>query len=101
MLLRYTLRLLTLDQLARAATLICALELLRRREARSCWATTRFAIGLWVGQSATANTLKAVAEQINQYKNRRDAGGRFAVADHRLPVVPARRSSADSIRLAR
>ena len=72
-LLRYTLRLLTLDQLARAATLICALELLRR-DKPELLGKTRFAIGLWVGKSATANTLKEVAEQINQFKNRRDAG---------------------------
>ena len=32
---RYTLRLLTLDQLGRAATLICALELERQKDATS------------------------------------------------------------------
>ena len=34
-LMRYTLRLLTLDQLGRAATLICALELERQKDAKS------------------------------------------------------------------
>src|SRR5439155_24392147 len=43
-LLRYTLRLLTLDQLGRAATLICALEELRRRRPAEL-GNARFAIG--------------------------------------------------------
>ncbi len=70
-LLRYTLRLLTLDQLARAATLICALELLRREHADRLGGA-RFAIGLWVGRSATANTLQEAAVRIQEFKNRRD-----------------------------
>ena len=60
-LMRYTLRLLTLDQLGRAATLICALEL-QRREREDLLGPLRFSIGLWVGKAATPNrfgTLKA------------------------------------------
>jgi hypothetical protein len=53
-LMRYTLRLLTLDQLERAATLICALEIERRRDPQALGAH-RFSIGLWVGKSATPN----------------------------------------------
>jgi hypothetical protein len=55
-LMRYTLRLLTLDQLGRAATLICALELERQKniEKLGPWP---FEIGLWVGQTATANRM--------------------------------------------
>jgi hypothetical protein len=55
-LMRYTLRLLTLDQLGRAATLICALEILRRadQEKLGNWP---FEIGLWVGMSATPNRM--------------------------------------------
>lgn len=67
-LLRYTLRLLTLDQLGRAATLICALELLRQKHV-ALLGEVRFSIGLWVGSSATANTLEQVAAQITEYKN--------------------------------
>ena len=53
-LMRYTLRLLTLDQLGRAATLICALELERQKDAKLLgdWP---FEIGLWVGRAATPN----------------------------------------------
>ncbi len=55
-LMRYTLRLLTLDQLGRAATLICALELERQQDVEKLgeWP---FEIGLWVGQAATPNRM--------------------------------------------
>ncbi len=68
--LRYTLRLLTLDQLERATALICALEVLRMQDPKLL-GTTRFSVGLWVGRSATANTMKAIAEQLRDYKNQR------------------------------
>ena len=71
-LLRYTLRLLTLDQLGRAATLICALEKIRQADPARLGAV-RFAIGLWVGRTATANTLKEVASKVTDYKNGRAA----------------------------
>jgi hypothetical protein len=69
-LLRYTLRLLTLDQLGRAATLICALEALRREQPDRL-GQERFSIGLWVGRSATPNTLQQAVEQIRDYKSNR------------------------------
>ncbi len=53
---RYTLRLLTLDQLGRAATLICALELDRQDDVTKLGAWP-FEIGLWVGQTATPNAM--------------------------------------------
>jgi hypothetical protein len=53
---RYTLRLLTLDQLGRAAGLICALELERRKNA-SRYGVWPFEIGLWVGKAATPNQM--------------------------------------------
>lgn len=53
---RYTLRLLTLDQLSRAAGLVCALELERERD-RSRYGAWPFEIGLWVGKAATPNIL--------------------------------------------
>lgn len=66
--LRYTLRLLTLDQLGRAATLICALELLRKKDPTRL-GDVRFSVGLWVGRSATANTLEQVKKLVIDYKN--------------------------------
>ncbi|MDF1738645.1 MAG: DISARM system helicase DrmA [Verrucomicrobiales bacterium] len=58
-LMRYTLRLLTLDQLGRASALICSLELERRKdpELLGDWP---FEIGLWVGSAATPNRLGCV-----------------------------------------
>jgi len=53
---RYTLRLLTLDQLSRAAGLVCALEMEREKDT-SRYGEWRFEIGLWVGKAATPNFL--------------------------------------------
>jgi hypothetical protein len=53
---RYTLRLLTLDQLARAAGLVCALELERGKDVPR-YGEWPFEIGLWVGKAATPNIL--------------------------------------------
>jgi len=62
-LMRYTLRLLTVQQFQRAAAMICACELLRRRTKASgrgglALGNTQIGIGLWVGAAATPATLK-------------------------------------------
>lgn len=55
-LMRYTLRLLTLDQLLRASGVVCALELERQKDPARLgrWP---FEIGLWVGRAATPTVL--------------------------------------------
>ena len=53
-LMRYTLRLLTIQQFQRAATLICACEVLRRHNGKS-FGSELISIGLWVGGAATPN----------------------------------------------
>lgn len=55
-LMRDTLRLLTLDQLGRAATLMCALELERQGDV-DAFGPRPFEIGLWVGKAATPNVM--------------------------------------------
>jgi hypothetical protein len=65
-LMRYTLRLLTLDQLGRASALICALEL--ERQERGAKGDARlgdwpFEIGLWVGSAATPNRMGGQGDQ--------------------------------------
>jgi hypothetical protein len=60
---RYTLRLLTLQQFQRAAALICACEVIRRADA-GIWGAEPFRIGLWVGMRTTPNTIDDAHESI-------------------------------------
>ncbi len=66
---RYTLRLLTLDQLGRAAAMICALELLRRSDdwkkanGQPLLGQAPIEIGLWVGSGATPNKIGGRGQQ--------------------------------------
>ena len=67
-LMRYTLRLLTIQQFQRALTLVCACELLRMQDVDK-WGVERFTIGLWVGQSVTPNTYEDSREALENLKN--------------------------------
>lgn len=58
---RYTLRLLTIQQFDRAAGLICAMETLRREKIP---AADPISLGLWVGQGATPNNAKDAAKAL-------------------------------------
>lgn len=60
---RYTLRLLTLQQFQRASALICACEVIRRADAGT-WGAEPFRVGLWVGQRTTPNTIDEAHEAI-------------------------------------
>lgn len=55
-LIRYTLRLLTLQQLHRITRLMCACEFIRRRDPEK-WGDEPFLVGLWVGSKTTPNSL--------------------------------------------
>ncbi len=59
-LMRYTLRLLTAQQFQRAATLMCAAELLRQRRAKTDdrYDGAPFRLGMWVGGSVSPNKSK-------------------------------------------
>ena len=63
---RYTLRLLTIQQFERAAGLICALESIRRTELPTAAAIS---LGLWVGQGATPNSVKNAKTALNSLRN--------------------------------
>jgi len=65
---RYTLRLLTIQQFQRATTLICAMEVLRRENIEK-WGTEPFTIGLWVGQRVTPNTTEEAHEAIQAFRD--------------------------------
>ncbi len=84
-LMRYTLRLLTLDQLSRAAGVICALELMRgepvwQENGKKLLGDWPIEIGLWVGSTASPNRLggkgnsddSTAVVRVRRYK--RDAG---------------------------
>ena len=64
-LMRYTLRLLTVQQFQRAATLICACETLRRADEQT-WGATPFRLGLWVGAGVTPNRTDASDEWVRR-----------------------------------
>jgi Helicase conserved C-terminal domain len=69
---RYTLRLLTLQQFERAATLLCAMETFRREAAGSNGlrlGSEPMSIGMWVGRAATPNTFKAAAVSIDKLRS--------------------------------
>lgn len=78
-LMRYTLRLLTIQQFQRAAALICCCEAIRVDE--GAWGNERFSIGLWVGRSATPNSYdnefagSLGAKQILEKLRQREPGG--------------------------
>jgi hypothetical protein len=73
-LMRYTLRLLTLQQFQRATALICACEVIRREDPVQ-WGSERFRIGLWVGQRSTPNWVEDADEAIKQFKKGASASG--------------------------
>lgn len=87
---RYTLRLLTLDQLGRAASVVCALELLRtgddyRLDGRPKLGSWPIEIGLWVGSDASPNTLgrkgdKSETSAVKRVKNYRSGKDKRAPA---------------------
>lgn len=63
---RYTLRLLTLQQFQRASALMCACEMIRRSDPHGTWGQTPFRLGLWVGQRSTPNTTEQSEEASKQ-----------------------------------
>jgi Helicase conserved C-terminal domain len=77
-LMRYTLRVLTLQQFQRAATLVCACEMLRRKDEER-WGGEKFRIGLWVGQATTPNRVDIAADALKNLHGdtwRRTGSGR-------------------------
>ncbi|MEI8012168.1 MAG: helicase-related protein [Candidatus Omnitrophota bacterium] len=63
-LMRYTLRLLTTQQFQRAASLICACEVIRRENERQI-GFDRISIGLWVGGDVTPNKNADAVKSLN------------------------------------
>jgi hypothetical protein len=71
-LMRYTLRLLTLQQFQRATALICACEFIRKTDVKK-WGNEPFRIGLWIGQRSTPNWTEESDRVVKEYRR----GGSF------------------------
>ena len=69
-LMRYTLRLLTVQQFQRAALLMCACEKIRRSDQLKWGSDNPFQVGLWVGGAVTPNKRKAAQDQKNSIQDR-------------------------------
>ncbi|GAQ57802.1 helicase-related protein [Streptomyces acidiscabies] len=83
-LMRYTLRLLTLQQFERATILICAMEMMRRRDPDRL-GDEAVSIGMWVGKSATPNDLRTAAEKLAELRNGRSLQKENPVQLHACP----------------
>ncbi|OEJ26715.1 DNA helicase [Streptomyces agglomeratus] len=83
-LMRYTLRLLTLQQFERAAVLMCAMERMRLADQREL-GTEPISIGMWVGQSATPNTLAVAKESLTELRKEKSLQEKNPVQLHACP----------------
>lgn len=65
---RYTLRLLTLQQFQRATALLCAMEVIRRADEK-LWGKEPFSLGLWVGNRVTPGRTADAHQAIEALRN--------------------------------
>jgi hypothetical protein len=66
-LMRYTLRLLTIQQFERATALICACEAIRKERSEALGASP-ISVGLWVGRGGTPNTMKEARKSLDSLR---------------------------------
>lgn len=83
-LMRYTLRMLTTQQFQRAASLICAMEHLRKNAQDydlPVFQGARFSLGLWLGQEGTPNKVSNVGKKIGEYERGKATGNPLVVTE--------------------
>ena len=80
---RYTLRLLTRQQFERAARMVCALELIRRRQPDHL-GETPIDIGIWVGGEISPNSFKRAKELVEEVREGRQ-GAEYQLLLERCP----------------
>ncbi|MEO7866075.1 MAG: helicase-related protein [Candidatus Eisenbacteria bacterium] len=76
-LMRYTLRMLTTQQFQRAASLICAMEHLRRHPTQHSMGVIlgkRFSLGLWIGGEGSPNKLEEAKRQLALFRKGESEG---------------------------
>lgn len=71
---RYTLRLLTVQQFQRASTLLCAMESERQKHPET-WGVEPFTLGLWVGSQTSPNTFEDSRAAIRNARDRNNISG--------------------------
>lgn len=86
-LMRYTLRLLTIQQFQRATALLCACEAIRREDPKT-WGAEPFRIGLWVGARVTPNRTDDAISWLNQLKKTKGGAPRGNSSPHQLTSCP-------------
>ena len=94
---RYTLRLLTTQQFQRTAAMICAAEMIRRRDDRL--GREPITVGLWVGGDATPNSCDDATEMALDVLDQPSPANPFPL--QRCPwcgteIVPQRKSQSDA-----
>lgn len=84
---RYTLRLLTIQQFQRATTLLCAMEALREESSESLkkWGNAPFTLGLWVGNKVTPGNTEQSSKVIEAV---RDGQRTFGATPAQLTSCP-------------
>ena len=83
-LMRYTLRMLTTQQFQRAASLICAMDFLRRNPEKHGIANisgSRFSLGLWIGSDASPNKIAQAKTELNAFRLDRAQGNPLVVTE--------------------
>ncbi|MCX4609097.1 helicase-related protein [Streptomyces mirabilis] len=83
-LMRYTLRLLTLQQFERATILICAMERMRQAD-KELLGHEPISIGMWVGQSATPNKLTVAENSLMELRRGKSLQEKNPVQLHACP----------------
>jgi hypothetical protein len=83
-LMRYTLRMLTTQQFQRAASLICAMEFLRRSPAKHEIALLpgkRFSLGLWIGNTASPGKISQARSELSSFRSDRTSGNPLVLTE--------------------
>lgn len=80
---RYTLRLLTIQQFERASMLMCSLETVRRTDSK--FGERPFSIGLWVGAGGTPNLLKEAKKSLRDLGSGRELAEKNPVQIRQCP----------------